>query len=130
MSTTRIARRTFGVLALIVALMGVWHFQMAASVAPGASPWSHVVLGVLYLAGAAGLLLRPRGFVLFFGALTLYAVLATVVNAWRASSGSAGVSIELALGFVVFPVALNLLLADTIHERSEEIAPTHGQPED
>jgi hypothetical protein len=43
-----------------------------------------------------------------------------VVNVWRASTEGPGFSIELAAGFIVFPIALNLLAADAVHDSSVE----------
>lgn len=124
MATRPQARWAFIVLATLVALMGFNHLFQAFGGTPAADRpvWYHPVIGVLYLLAAVGLLLRPRGFVVFFGLVTLYAVLAAVAMAWRSATGSNPFDAQLAVGFVIFPIALNLLLADTIHERTEEIA--------
>jgi hypothetical protein len=123
MSTKRVARWTFVVLAVFITLMAAWHVWLGFR-ADGTSgvAWPHYLLGALYTVGALGLVLRPRGFVVFFGLLTIYAVGASVVGAWRAVRGPESFSMELALGLVIFPLALNLLLADTIHERTREIS--------
>ena len=121
MSTTqRAARRTFVVLAVIVTLLGAYH-MVQATLGLAASPahaWQHLVIGVLYMLSAMGLVIRPRGFVLFLAGVTVYTVIAAVVNVFRSAAGDAAFSLELALGFFVFPVALNLLAADAIHEES------------
>jgi hypothetical protein len=102
--------------------MGVYHMlQATAGLADAAGhAWQHLIIGVLYMLSAIGLLLRPRGFVLFFGMVTIYTVIAAVVNVWRGGQGSGLFSVELAAGFIVFPLALNLLAADSVHEASEE----------
>lgn len=123
MSTTqRAARRTFAILAVAVALMGVYHMLQATAALgdSGNHAWQHLIIGVLYMLSAMGLLLRPRGFVLFFGMVTVYTVIAAVANVWRGGAGSWLFSIELAAGFIVFPLALNLLAADSVHEASED----------
>ncbi len=124
MATRQPARWAFIVLATLVALMGFNHLFRAFGGAPdpGQPVWYHPVIGVLYLLAAVGLLLRPRWFVVFFGLVTLYAVLAGIVMAWRSATGANPFDAQLAAGFIVFPIALNLLLADTIHERIEEVA--------
>jgi hypothetical protein len=123
MSTKRVARWTFVVLAVFITLMAAWHVWLGLRAdGTGGAAWPHYLLGALYTVGALGLVLRPRGFVVFFGLLTIYAVGASVIGAWRAVRGPASFSMELALGFVIFPLALNLLLADTIHERTREIS--------
>ena len=121
-TTQPVARRTFMVLATAVALMGTYHLMNATVALTEAEShaWQHLTIGVLYLVSAMGLLLRPRGFVIFFGLVTVFTVLTAVVNVWRGAVGSALFSVELAAGFIVFPVALNLLAADAIHERSTE----------
>jgi hypothetical protein len=121
--TTRpVAQRTFMVLATAVALMGTYHLMNAtvALTETTSHAWQHLVIGVLYLLSSMGLLLRPRGFVIFFGLVTVFTVLTAVANVWRSGVGSALFSVELAAGFIVFPIALNLLAADAIHERNAE----------
>lgn len=120
-TTQPVARRAFMVLAVAVALMGTYHLMNAtlALSETTSHAWQHLVIGVLYLLCSIGLLLRPRGFVIFFGLVTVFTVLAAVANVWG-DAGSARFSVELAAGFIVFPIALNLLAADAIHERSEE----------
>jgi hypothetical protein len=120
-STLPAARRTFVALAIAVALMGAYHL-VQAPVGLGDSAehaWQHLVIGVLYLLSAMGLLFRPRGFVVFFGLVTIVTVLLAVANVWRASTGFSLFSVELAAGFIVFPLALNLLVAEAVHDASE-----------
>ena len=110
------------VLAVAVAFMGTYHL-MNATIALGETTshaWQHLVAGVVYLTCSIGLLLRPRGFVLFFGLVTVFTVLVALANVWRGTD-SALFSVELAAGLIVFPIALNLLTADAIHERNTEI---------
>jgi hypothetical protein len=125
-STSPAARRTFIALAIAVALMGAYHLLNAtAALGDTAShAWQHLIIGVLYLVSAMGLLFRPRGFVVFFGLVTVITVLVAVVNVWRATTGFSLFSVELAAGFIVFPLALNLLVAETVHDASEA---TFGQ---
>ncbi|MCU0622064.1 MAG: hypothetical protein MUC69_11240 [Gemmatimonadales bacterium] len=127
MSTRPEAQRAFLILATLVALLGAYHLSQAfgSGAAAGAPVWYHPVIGVLYLLAAAGLLFRPPWFVVAFGLVTLYAVLAAVVMSWRSATGTNPFNAVVAVGFVVFPVALNLLLADAIHERTESAAPIH-----
>jgi uncharacterized protein YhhL (DUF1145 family) len=120
-STLPAAKRTFIALAIAVALMGAYHLINATS-ALGDSDghaWQHLLIGVLYLLSAMGLLFRPRGFVVFFGLVTVITVLVAVFNVWRPSTGFSLFSVELAAGFIVFPLALNLLVAETVHDASE-----------
>ena len=120
-STSPAARRTFVALAIAVALMGAYHL-LNATAALGDTPshaWQHLVIAVLYLLSAMGLLIRPRGFVVFFGLVTVFTVLVAVANVWRPSTGFSLFSVELAAGFIVFPLALNLLVAETVHDVGE-----------
>ena len=120
-STLPAARRAFVALAIAVALMGAYHLINATTDLGDADGHAvqHLFIGVLYLMSAMGLLFRPRGFVVFFGAVTVITVLVAVFNVWRPSTGFSLFSVELAAGFVVFPLALNLLVAETVHDASE-----------
>ena len=120
-STLPAARRAFVALAIAVALMGAYHLINATTDLGDADGHAvqHLFIGVLYLMSAMGLLFRPRGFVVFFGAVTVITVLVAVFNVWRPSTGFSLFSVELAAGFIVFPLALNLLVAETIHDASE-----------
>jgi len=120
-STLPAARRAFIALAIAVALMGSYHLVNATAglADPDGHGWQHLLVGVLYLMSAMGLLIRPRGFVVFFGLVTMLTVLLAVANVWRPSTGFSLFSVELAAGFVVFPLALNLLVAETVHDASE-----------
>jgi hypothetical protein len=122
-TTLRTARHVFMVLAVLVAMMGAYHMMQGtlALAEPGVHAWLHMMIGVLYMLCAIGLLFRPRGFVLFFGLVTVITVLLAVANVWSATSGAARFNVELALGFIVFPIALNLLTADAIHEESVSV---------
>jgi hypothetical protein len=120
-SATPAARRTFIALAIAVALMGAYHL-LNATTALGDTDlhaWQHLIIGVLYLTSAIGLLFRPRGFVIYFGFVTIVTVLVAVTNVWRPSSGFSLFSVELAAGFIVFPLALNLLAAESVHDAGE-----------
>ena len=55
-----------------------------------------------------------------FGAVTIYTVIVAAVNLWQAATGTSILSLELLTGFILFPLALNLLTADTMHELMEE----------
>jgi hypothetical protein len=120
-STLPAARRTFIALAIAVALMGAYHLINATTGLSdsGGHAWQHLIIGVLYLMSAMGLLFRPRGFVVFFGLVTIVTVLVAVVNVWRPTTGFSLFSVELAAGFIVFPLALNLLVAEAVHDVSE-----------
>jgi hypothetical protein len=120
-SATPAARRMFIALAIAVALMGAYHLLNATTVLGDTDlhAWQHLIIGVLYLTSAIGLLFRPRGFVIYFGFVTIVTVLVAVVNVWRPSTGFSLFSVELAAGFIVFPLALNLLVAETVHDVSE-----------
>ena len=120
-STLPAARRTFIALAIAVALMGAYHLLNATAGLSNSAghAWQHLLIAVLYLLSAMGLLFRPRGFVVFFGLVTVFTVLVAVANVWRPSTGFSLFSVELAAGFIVFPLALNLLVAETVHDVGE-----------
>jgi hypothetical protein len=108
--------KRFGFGALAVAFAGVAAFHAAAvarpEFAPPSPPWRHALFAAINTVVAVAMVVRPRGFVFAFAALTVQQLVSHGSTAWSAWAEERRVDVVSLLVVVAMPAVLLALVVD------------------